>query len=102
MPTHAVHPTSPWNYGLEVEPDDLEGAVTLESDETDDYPWTPESAPVQLNVPGREIPFWKEYNDAAGPLPPSSLHVDTDTENLTLVPYGSTTLRVSVFPVVRT
>ena len=102
VPTHAVHPTSPWNYGLEVEPDDLEGAVTLESGETDDYPWTPESAPVQLNVPGREIPFWKEYNNAAGPLPPSSLHVDTDTENLTLVPYGSTTLRVSVFPVVRT
>jgi len=101
IPTHAVHPTSPWNYGLKVDPDDLDDATALASGETDGYPWTLEGAPVRLSVPGHRIPFWDEYNDAAGPMPPSSLRVDTDAEDLTLVPYGSTTLRTSVFPVVQ-
>lgn len=101
VPTYAVHPSAPWNYGLDIEPDELGKDVSLERTETDDYPWTPENAPVRLRVTGRKIPFWTEYNNAAGPLPPSSVPVDTDAEDLTLVPYGSTTLRISAFPVVR-
>ncbi len=101
MPTHAVHPSAPWNYGLEVKPDEAEEAVTLEQGTPEGYPWTAENAPVKLTMPGRKIPFWSEYNNAAGPLPPSPTHVDTDGEDVTLIPYGSTTLRISAFPVVR-
>ena len=57
---------------------------------------------MQLEVPGRKIPVWKEYNGHAGPLPSSPVRPDTDEEPLTPVPYGATTLRVSAFPVVRT
>lgn len=60
------------------------------------------ATPMQLKVPGRKIPVWKEYNGHAGPLPQSPVHPDTDEEPLTPVPYGATTLRVSAFPVVRT
>jgi len=102
VPTHAVHPTAPWSYGLEVEPDALDEAVSVERNEGEEYPWTPEHAPVRLTVKGRQIPSWTEYNKSAGPLPPSPVYVDTEAEDLTLVPYGSTTLRLSAFPIVRT
>jgi DUF1680 family protein len=101
VPTYAVHPTEDWNYGLQVDPDDLEEAVSVERTSADDYPWDAAAAPVQLEVPGRQVPVWEQYRDRTGPLPPSPVRPDTEEETVTLVPYGATTLRVSAFPLVR-
>lgn len=85
---------------VEVEPDALDDAVSVERSSEEEYPWMPDNAPVRLTVPGRRIPAWTEYNDSVGPLPPSPVYVGTEAKELTLVPYGITTLRLSVFPVV--
>ncbi len=33
------------------------------------YPWNVENAPVQIKVKAKEIPYWKLYNEMAGPIP---------------------------------
>lgn len=68
------------------------------------YPWNLANAPTEIRVKARRIPSWQLYNDMTGPIPfsiTSGLETAKEEEEITLVPYGCTTLRISQFPVVR-
>jgi DUF1680 family protein len=101
-----VRPTTPWNYALiEARRNDFEKAFTLQKkEELKDYPWTITNAPLQLTAKARRLPNWLMYNDMAGPLPFSVTYNEgtpkENDEEITLVPYGCTRLRISQFPVV--
>ncbi|MCD8194013.1 MAG: glycoside hydrolase family 127 protein, partial [Tannerellaceae bacterium] len=101
-----VYPQSVWNYGLihfdkekanevvsiHIDPEKLKG----------NYYWNLENAPVELKVKAKTIPSWQLYNEMAGPLPFSTSHWPDEPETeITLIPYGCTTLRISQFPLVR-
>jgi hypothetical protein len=110
-----VRPLDSWNYGL------LESAVldpqtgfevlyrhnknTREDvEQSGRYPWNLENAPVVLRTGGKAIPDWVLYREMAGPLPhslPPEYLQETLPEEITLVPYGCSTLRITEFPVVR-
>lgn len=102
---YEVRPLSLWNYGiLNVNDSVLQTKfrVTIKSSLAL-YPWTVEDAPVEIHVPAKVLKDWQIYNGSAGPLPYS---VQKHTENIpvqevTLIPYGCTTLRITEFPEVK-
>ncbi len=103
---YEVYPTTLWNYGLpalSIKNPEKEFAVVKRSVPKDSYPWNQENSPIEIKTKGVVIPFWTLYNGSAGPLPYSEqyqLKTDPPVE-ITLIPYGCTTLRITEFPVVR-
>jgi hypothetical protein len=67
------------------------------------YPWTTSAAPVIIRAKARRLPDWGIYNESAGPQPYSNIYqeqVSPTVEDVILIPYGCTRLRISEFPVV--
>ncbi|TFH34348.1 MAG: hypothetical protein E4G95_08375 [Bacteroidia bacterium] len=102
-----VRPIDPWNFGL------LEAAILdpeqgfeliLKTKVWGYYPWTLETAPLALLTRGKQIPDWKLHREMAGPLPhslPLKHLVEEEADEILLIPYGCTSLRITEFPVVR-
>jgi DUF1680 family protein len=93
-----VYPSTPWNYGLALDPARPESAIAVRERNIGDYPFSPEGAPVELAVKGRRVPEWKLVNGSAAPPPQSPVQSNEPLETLTLIPYGSAKLRITAFP----
>jgi uncharacterized protein len=72
--------------------------VTFEERAIGATPFSVAGAPVALKVKGRRLPGWALERGAAAPPPVSPLSSSEPLEELTLVPYGCTDLRVTEFP----
>lgn len=102
---YEVYPKSAWNYGLVNQPkEQWEQSFSIERKETVPlFPWNLENAPLQIKVKARRIPSWQLYNEMTGPIPYSitnGLETGKDEAEITLIPYGCTTLRIAQFPVI--
>ena len=97
-PAWDLTPDSPWNYALN--PQD-ERNIKLHFYEYPDgsFPWDVETSPVTLSMPARRVENWTLTPDGKNPpLPEKDLKLSSQTEDIVLVPYGSTRLRWTVFP----
>jgi len=100
---YEVYPTTPWNYCLkenDLKPENLGNAFKVVRNNVTGYPWNLENTPIEIKAKGKRIKEWTLYNGMAGPLPysPQSQIETSQEEDITLVPYGCTTLRITEFP----
>ena len=104
-----IRTAEPWNYGIrQADLEEPEGAFEVMRGEVPEQPWASGTAPgklsagppVQVACVGRRVPEWEPYGVDAGPIPWSPIRSGQVDEPLVLVPYGSTKIRITEFPVV--
>ena len=100
-PSFEIYPTTPWNYGLEIDPENPEQSltVTFKPWPKDDYPFTIETAPIEITAKGRQIPEWTmDQYGLCAPLQPGPVKSAQPLEEIKLIPMGTARLRISAFP----
>lgn len=91
-----ITPAGSWNYGL------VDQKFSFRQTSMPENPFDGENSPVWLLGKAKLIPSWTlDYNQtAAFDVPYSPVSSDSKVEEITLVPYGSQNIRLSVFPVI--
>ena len=108
FPCWEAVPSSEWNYGLALDVANLESEVEVkmrpvDSDHLID-PW--ENPPISIAVPARKIQDWElqanpdNTTQKFTPCLPDirASKISEAIERVSLVPYGATQLRVTIFP----
>ncbi|HTX98923.1 MAG TPA: beta-L-arabinofuranosidase domain-containing protein [Bacteroidota bacterium] len=108
FPAWNMEPTGPWNYALAIPDGDLDRCIEVVHHNVNGYPWDEANAPVSLRVPARLVRNWRLDQDPhvaearyTPHLPSRSTlpsRISTTLDTITLVPYGCTELRMSIFP----
>ena len=88
--------TAPWNYGFAGQP------VGVEEHPLPDMPFAEDHPPITITIPMARIPWAIHEKSLAIAAPqPSSLTPEGPAEQKTLIPFGSTMLRMTEMPIVK-
>jgi len=93
-----VHPDSPWNYALLLNPERPGDCFSVETGAVPFQPYDSSASPVVLKGKARRLKDWGLEQNSAGTLPMSPVTSEDADENVELVPYGAAKLRIAEFP----
>lgn len=97
-----ITPASPWNYGLVLNNQSIDSNIAVVKSAMPENPFVQDVTPVKLKVKAKQIPSWTlDYNKtAAFDVPYSPVSSNEPAKEITLVPFGSESLRLSIFPTI--
>lgn len=104
-PSYEIHPTTAWNYGLVLDALHPADAFTVEQHAwpANDFPFTPDAAPITMTVKAKRIPEWTvDRFGLCAVLQDSPVASAQPVETVSLIPTGAARLRISAFPVIGT
>ena len=101
-----VRPTTPWNYALVLDPANPGDSLRFEEKPVGDRPFTPEGAGVTAWAKARRLPGWKLAHGWAGEISPAdstwARPAPPDpagpVEEIRLIPFGCTNIRITELP----
>ncbi len=100
-----VRPATAWNYGLIVDEQHPERSLRFEERPVGDRPFSPDGAGMVAAAKGRKLPGWKLQRGWAAEISPADLAwtkrpaaQPEPEEDITLIPYGCTNIRITEFP----
>jgi len=109
FPGYDAKTAGAWNYAVVLSSDTLDSQVKVQQagGELADDPWS--RPPISLTVPARKVEDYRlqgntnqEGQSFTPPLPDLAFaEVNAEIERITLVPYGSSQLRATIFPQVK-
>ncbi|HXX63112.1 MAG TPA: beta-L-arabinofuranosidase domain-containing protein, partial [Bacteroidota bacterium] len=100
-PAFEVFPTTPWNYGLELDRTKADSGfeVVRNPGIRPHQPFTSDNSLIEIRAHARRIPLWKqESNGLIGELHDGPVRSQEPLETITLIPMGCARLRISMFP----
>lgn len=116
FPEVEFYPLTDWRYGIDAAMRNDTSKIRVVESSMTDNPFSPDHAPVRLELPLRPLPDWcprwtsalRDWSDTGveWPEPPSSLPTDSERASAkaavmcVMTPYGATHLRLTTLPLI--